>query len=185
MERRVRHRQPKGTATDGSSCTPPRQPSTLLPTKHSRRLTKIQRFSNEHRGPFWLRCKTCSSLNRLNRLIAGTIALGAWDASRKPGLRLQSKRSLLRAPVRIIRRWWRDFPDQAPLELPIRHRGPTGGATTHRIDEVVQRDGGLGAAATACAHFVPQTTRICILSTEIAQGCIMDSTVGAVAMADP
>ena len=33
MERRVRHRQPKGTATDGSSCTLPRQPSTLPPKR--------------------------------------------------------------------------------------------------------------------------------------------------------
>ena len=31
MEWRVRHRQPKGTETDGPSCTPPRRPSTRPP----------------------------------------------------------------------------------------------------------------------------------------------------------
>ena len=37
MERRVRHRQPKGTATDGPSCTRPRQPSTLPVAEPARR----------------------------------------------------------------------------------------------------------------------------------------------------
>jgi hypothetical protein len=39
METQVRHRQPKGTATDWPSCTPPRQSSTLpLPQKSLDRL---------------------------------------------------------------------------------------------------------------------------------------------------